>query len=69
MLAVDTVDLDDDLLAEAKDIARKQEGSIGRIISYLVRQSWHVERRPDRGMAYPSPSKYGVAEFQSTTGE
>jgi hypothetical protein len=59
-----TVDLDDDVLAPAKEIARKKGVTLGRFLSDLTRQSletgeqpkirngaWLLERRPGAKMA------------------
>lgn len=34
-----TLDIDDDLLAAAKELARRQGGSTGQVVSRLLRQS------------------------------
>jgi antitoxin component of RelBE/YafQ-DinJ toxin-antitoxin module len=39
-----TVDIDDDVLQAAKDIAAKQNNTLGQVISVLVRQSLRTGR-------------------------
>lgn len=41
-----TIDLDDDVLAAAKDLARRQNQSLGVTVSVLVRRGLAPERKP-----------------------
>lgn len=54
-----TLDIDDDILAAAKELARSQHVSAGRVISQLLRQALSG-CRPDEGAAAPA----GVAGFR-----
>ena len=66
-----TLDIDDDLLAAAKELARRQGGSTGQVVSRLLRQSLTGgdaaavrarARKPQRRVAgfEPFPAKPGV---------
>jgi len=45
-----TLDIDDDILAEAEEMAAAQNTSVGAIISELVRE--FLKRRPSPGSTY-----------------
>lgn len=41
-----TLDIDDDLMAAAKELARRERSSAGKVVSRLVRQSLTSARAP-----------------------
>ncbi|MBV9443739.1 MAG: hypothetical protein JO217_13745 [Acidobacteriaceae bacterium] len=54
-----TLDLDDDLLHVAKDLARRRRLTMGQVVSDLVRQSLEPRTAPKRrnGVALFTPKK------------
>jgi len=48
-----TLDIDDDLLAAAKELARREGRSAGQVVSALLRRS--LSGAPDTGQGHPRP--------------
>jgi hypothetical protein len=62
-----TLDLDEDILLAAKDIARRRHASVGRVLSDLARQG--LVRGQERGQRngiplFPVPTGAGVATLE-----
>ena len=55
-----TLELDDDLLSTAKELARQKGISLGQVISELARQSLHVSA--------PMKVRNGVLLFETRSG-
>ena len=53
-----TLDIDDDVLRAAKELARQQQLSAGQVVSRLLRQAMTGSRPPELGVAC------GVAGFR-----
>jgi len=57
-----TLDIDDDVLAAAKSLARHRGCTLGEMISSLVRSAINPPERPRPGVAEPTPF-YGFEAF------
>jgi hypothetical protein len=60
-----TLDIDDDVLAAAKERARREHKSIGQVVSELARQTLTAPRAlPSGGTAVQEPpAVYGIQPF------
>ena len=65
-----TLDIDDDLLAAAKELARRQGRSAGQVVSALLRQSLTgmPPRGPGRNPAAAPPTVSGFRPFPAKAG-
>ncbi len=61
-----TLDIDDDVLLAAKELARREGATAGRILSRLARQGLHASTRSALA-AEPTP-RYGIDPFGSRGG-
>jgi hypothetical protein len=60
-----TLDIDDDVLAAAKELARREGTTTGRLVSELLRQAMtRVPPGASHGIAEP-PARYGFQPFAS----
>lgn len=62
-----TIDIDDDLLAAAKELARRRGTSAGRVVSELLRRAL-TEPEVKRGQVGESEAFYGFRPFPSRGG-
>lgn len=61
-----TLDIADDVLAAAKERARREHKSMGQVVSELIRQALTAPREPsgpDTISAREQPAVYGVQPF------
>ena len=63
-----TLDLDDDVLASAKEIARRQNTTAGRVLSDLARSALTQAAAPLAPAARTSASAHGFRPFASRGG-
>lgn len=59
-----TLDIEDDVLAAVKDLARRQQRTAGEVISSLARQALTGALAPTRGVREPT-AFYGFEPFPS----
>jgi len=60
-----TLDIDDDVLAAAKELSKQRNCSAGQIISLLARQA--LTSRPAEDASSPNPQRATVAGFRPFT--
>jgi hypothetical protein len=58
-----TIDIEDDVLAAARELARRQRTSVGKVISGLVRQTLTGPTGPLTTGARPAPTVPGFEPF------
>lgn len=63
-----TLDIDDDLLAAAKEMARNEGATAGQIVSRLLRNSLTGAERVARSSARRSPTVAGFRAFPARPG-
>jgi hypothetical protein len=64
-----TLDIDDDVLLAAKDIARRDKKSLGQVISELARQAFARPTYPPAAALGPAPATAGAAPVALTASE
>jgi len=63
-----TLDIADDVLAAAKERARREHKSVGQVVSELIRQALTAPREPSglsTSAVHEPPAIYGVRPFAS----
>ena len=63
-----TIDIDDDLLAALRELARYERVSAGRVASRLIRQALTGAGRPQEGPAFEARITGGFRPFPSRGG-
>lgn len=63
-----TLDIDDDLLAAAKEMARRERSSAGKIVSRLLRHSLTGEQAPGAARPRQRKSVAGFVPFPARPG-
>jgi hypothetical protein len=61
-----TLDIDDDVLQAARELAKRRRGTVGKLLSELARKGLTASP-PDLGVKEP-PSLYGFRPFPSRGG-
>jgi len=61
-----TLDIDDDVLQAAKDLARREKTTAGAVISHLARKS--LTSRPESSVAREPKAFYGFRPFPKRGG-
>jgi hypothetical protein len=60
-----TLDIDDDVLATAKELARRERSSAGLVLSRLAREALIGAHAPQGGSARRRPAVGGFVPFES----
>jgi hypothetical protein len=63
-----TLDIDDDLMAAAKELARRERSSAGKVVSRLLRQSLTSARAPAAGSVGRTRAVAGFKPFPARPG-
>ena len=61
-----TLDIDDDVLLAAKELARREGATAGRVLSRLAREGLHASTRS--ALAAEPAARYGIEPFGSRGG-
>ena len=64
-----TLDIEDDVLYAAKEIARREKKSLGQVISELARSAFAQPRAPAKGLHVSEPlARYGIQPLPARGG-